>query len=131
MLFLIWLLPVPTFPCLDYPSVFWVVGEGLGAICVCGSKVGSCPVWALPFSMGRVSQKEWFGPPEDVMGSSEDLNIGTDVWRPLSLKWRGLSLGTEGLVRKGCSPGRCGKADLDVFLNLLIISSQKTSLQGA
>lgn len=97
-----------------------MVGEGLGAIRVCGSEVGSCPVWALPFIVGRVSQREWFGTPED-------LNIGIDMWRPLSLKGRGLSVGTEGLVRKGCSPGKCGKADLDVFLNLLIISQRPVS----
>lgn len=64
------------------------------------------------------------------MGPSEDLNIGIGMWRPLSLKGRGLSVGTEGLVRKGCSPGKCGKADLDVFLNLLIVSSQRPVSRG-
>lgn len=122
-------LPVPSFPCLDYPSVLWVVGEGLGAICVCGSEVGSCPVWALPFG---IAQREWFGTPGDVMGPSEDLDIGIDLWRSLSLKGRGLSVGTEGLVRKGYSPGKCcGKADLeDVFLSLLIVSSQRPVSKG-
>lgn len=127
VLFLSWPLPGPSFPCLGCPSVLWVLGEALGAICV----YGSGPVWAVPFSMGRVSLREWFGTPEDVMGPSEDLNIGTDMRRPLSLKGRRLSVGTEGLVRKECSPGKCGKVDLeDVFLSLLVISSQRPVSKG-